>query len=95
MAHRVFRIGQIVPSSNTTMEVEVPAVLGAAAAEGNFALSFHSSRMRMKEVTKAELEAMDRDSIRCATELADAPLDIIGYASRIPKNREFGPAGDR
>ena len=27
--HRAFRIGQIVPSSNTTMETEVPAMLRA------------------------------------------------------------------
>jgi maleate isomerase len=36
--------------------------------------------MRMKKVTKAELEAMDRDSDRCALELSDAPVDVLGYA---------------
>ena len=34
----------------------------------------------MKKVTKDELEAMDRDRIRCAAELADAPVDVVGYA---------------
>ena len=34
----------------------------------------------MKKVTKDELEAMDRDSMRCAAELADAPVDVVGYA---------------
>src|SRR5689334_24923406 len=62
------------------MEVEVPAVLGAAAAEGNFALSFHSSRMRMRRVMKDELAAMDGDSDRCAAELSDAKVDVLGYA---------------
>jgi maleate isomerase len=78
----VKRIGQIVPSSNTTMETEVPAILRARelAGVGPEAFTFHSSRMRMKKVTKAELEAMDRDSIRCAAELADAPVDVVGYA---------------
>ncbi len=42
--------------------------------------TFHSSRMRMKKVTKKELEAMDRDSDRCALELSDAHVDVLGYA---------------
>ena len=41
--------------------------------------TFHSSRMRMKKVTKEELEAMDADSGRCALELVDARVDILGY----------------
>jgi maleate isomerase len=76
------RIGQIVPSSNTTMETEIPAIFGARARlrpeDGSF--TFHSSRMRMKRVVKEELEAMDRDSLRCAEELADAAVDVVGYA---------------
>lgn len=42
--------------------------------------TFHSSRMRMKKVSKEELEAMDRDSDRCAIELSDAQVDVLGYA---------------
>jgi maleate isomerase len=42
--------------------------------------TFHSSRMRMKKVVKEELEAMDRDSDRCALELSDARVDVLGYA---------------
>src|SRR5947209_7238493 len=76
------RIGQIVPSSNTTMETEIPAIF--AARERVFPeerrFTFHSSRMRMKKVVKEELEAMDRDSLRCAAELADAAVDVAGYA---------------
>ena len=79
---RNFRIGQIVPSSNTTMETEIPAIFRAREltrhVDGTF--TFHSSRMRMKKVVKEELEAMDRDSLRCATELADAAVDVVGYA---------------
>jgi maleate isomerase len=79
---RIIRIGQIVPSSNTTMETEIPAILRARelAGIGDERFTFHSSRMRMKKVTKAELEAMDCDSLRCAAELADAPVDVVGYA---------------
>lgn len=79
---RRIRIGQIVPSSNTTMETEIPAIFRAREdsrpGEGSF--TFHSSRMRMKKVVKEELEAMDRDSLRCAVELADAQMDVVGYA---------------
>jgi maleate isomerase len=34
----------------------------------------------MKKVTKDELEAMDADSGRCAAELVDAQVDVLGYA---------------
>ncbi|MDR6377289.1 maleate cis-trans isomerase family protein [Paraburkholderia caledonica] len=78
--HRYFRIGQIVPSSNTTMETEIPAVLRAREAISPERFTFHSSRMRMKQVTKEELAAMDADSDRCALELSDARVDVLGYA---------------
>jgi maleate isomerase len=42
--------------------------------------TFHSSRMRMLKVSKEELRAMDGESDRCAAELSDAHVDIIGYA---------------
>ena len=80
MQQPFFRIGQIVPSSNTTMETEIPAVLRAREAVEAERFTFHSSRMRMQKVTKEELEAMDRDSDRCAVELADARVDVLGYA---------------
>ncbi|WP_028216980.1 maleate cis-trans isomerase family protein [Paraburkholderia oxyphila] len=77
---RAMRIGQIVPSSNTTMETEIPAMLRARESILPERFTFHSSRMRMKHVTKAELERMDADSDRCADELSDARMDVIGYA---------------
>jgi maleate isomerase len=77
---RPLRVGQIVPSSNTTMETEIPAMLRAREARFPERFTFHSSRMRMKHVTKEELEAMDRDSDRCALELSDAKVDVLGYA---------------
>ena len=80
---RATRIGQIVPSSNTTMETEIPAIFAARQRlrfPKTVAFTFHSSRMRMKKVVKEELEAMDRDSLRCAAELADAAVDVVGYA---------------
>ncbi len=80
MATRVYRIGQIVPSSNTTMETEIPAMLRAREAVEPERFTFHSSRMRMQKVTKEELAAMDAASDRCAGELADARVDVLGYA---------------
>ncbi len=75
-----YRIGQIVPSSNTTMETEIPAMLRGREAVEAERFTFHSSRMRMKKVTKEELSAMDGDSDRCALELSDARVDVLGYA---------------
>src|SRR5258707_14878319 len=80
MRKQTYRIGLIVPSSNTTMETEIPAMLRARQAVEPERFTFHSSRMRMKNVTKEELEAMDADSDRCALELSDAHVDVLGYA---------------
>lgn len=77
---KAIRIGQIVPSSNTTMETEIPAMFRARELHRPERFTFHSSRMRMKTVVKEELEAMDRDSDRCALELSDARVDVLGYA---------------
>ena len=76
----MIKIGQIVPSSNLTMEREIPAIFRAREQVSPERFSFHSSRMRMKKVTKEELEAMDADSDRCALELSDAKVDVLGYA---------------
>ena len=77
---RSYRIGQIVPSSNTTMETEIPAMLRAREAMRPETFTFHSSRMRMHKVTREELEAMNREGLRCAAELADARMDVISTA---------------
>jgi maleate isomerase len=77
---RHFRIGMIVPSSNTTMETEVPEILRRRGELHPETFSFHSSRVRMKHVTAEELAAMVADSDRCALELSDARVDIMAYA---------------
>ena len=74
------KIGMIVPSSNTTMETEVPDILRRRLELSSETFTFHSSRVRMQQVTKEELEAMVHDSDRCAVELADARVDAIAYA---------------
>ncbi|HEX8562094.1 MAG TPA: Asp/Glu racemase [Flavobacterium sp.] len=77
---KTYRIGQIVPSSNVTMETEIPAIFRARETVLPEKFTFHSSRMRMKKVTKEELEAMDAMSLKCALELSDAHVDVMGYA---------------
>ncbi|WP_274485929.1 MULTISPECIES: maleate cis-trans isomerase family protein [unclassified Flavobacterium] len=75
-----YKIGQIVPSSNVTMETEIPALFRSRETIAPERFTFHSSRMRMKKVTKEELEAMDAMSLKCAQELSDAQVDVMGYA---------------
>lgn len=77
---RPHRIGLIVPSSNVTMETEIPAMLRARESIEPERFTFHSSRMRMRSVTGAELAAMDGESDRCAAELADADVGVLAYA---------------
>lgn len=75
-----YRIGLIVPSSNTTMETELPELFRRRQPGAPERFSFHSARMRMTEVTPEALAAMDGQSDRCAVELADAECDVLAYA---------------
>ena len=77
---RTHRIGQIVPSSNTTMETELPVIFRLREAVYPERFTFHSARMRMMHVTAEALAAMDEQSDRCAEELADARVNVVGYA---------------
>lgn len=71
------RIGLIVPSSNVTVETEMPRLL--AGVDG-VEFSFHSSRMRMHAVTPQELRAMNAQRERCVLEVGDAGVDAVLYA---------------
>jgi len=75
MSH--IRIGLVVPSSNTTVETEMPAILDRHPS-GTF--SFHASRMRMARVSPTELARMNAQRERCILELGDARPDVILYA---------------
>lgn len=74
-------IGLIVPSSNLTMETELPRMFHAreAVLPGD-RFVFHSSRMRMKHVTPEELRGMNAQTERAARELADARPDVVATA---------------
>jgi maleate isomerase len=74
-------IGLIVPSSNLTMETELPRMLRAREEhEPGDRFVFHSSRMRMRQVTPEQLKAMNAQTERAALELADAQPDVVATA---------------
>ena len=77
---RPYRIGLIVPSSNTTMETEIPALLRRREEVAPERFTFHSARMRMQRVTEEQLREMDDSSVRCAVHLSDARCDVLAYA---------------
>jgi maleate isomerase len=77
---RGYRLGLIVPSSNVTMETELPALFRRREAIAAERFTFHSARMRMTTVTPEALAAMDEQGLRCAVELADAECDALAYA---------------
>jgi maleate isomerase len=71
------RVGLVVPSSNVTVETEMPAILGR---QPDASFSFHSSRMRMARVSPEQLRAMNAQRERCILEIGDARPDVILYA---------------
>lgn len=71
------RIGLVVPSSNVTVETELPRLLTRHRSAG---FSFHASRMRMHTVSPEELRAMNAQRERCVDEIADAGVDAVLYA---------------
>lgn len=74
-------IGMIVPSSNLTMETELPRMLAAREAlDPANRFVFHAARARMQHVTPEQLRAMNAQAERAATELADARPDVVATA---------------
>jgi len=84
------RVGLVVPSSNVTMEIEIPALLRRRRDD----LSFHSSRTRMRHVSPEELAAMNAQSDRCIQELADARCEVFAYACLVAVMAQ-GPGAHR
>jgi maleate isomerase len=78
-----YRVGLIVPSSNVTMETELPALLARHAVAAGRGVTFHSSRAVLHQVTAEALSRMVAESERCAHELADARVDVVAYACLI------------
>jgi maleate isomerase len=74
------RIGLIVPSSNTTIETEVPALLARHGRVSGEAFTFHSSRAVLHQVDAESLDRMVGQLDRCVHELTDAHVDALVYA---------------
>lgn len=66
------RLGLLIPSSNTTMEIEFREMLPPG-------FSIHTARMKLREVTVKGLEEMEREAEYEALKLRDADVDVIGY----------------
>ena len=79
-SHAPIRVGLIVPSSNTTMETELPELFRRRERQEPERFTFHSSRLRLTEVTPAALAAMNTGGEGAATELADAGCEAVAYA---------------
>ena len=77
---KTYRIGQIVPARTPRWKPRSRPCCWRARRVRPERFTFHSSRMRMKKVVKEELAAMDAESDRCALELSDARVDVLGYA---------------
>jgi maleate isomerase len=74
----VRRVGLIVPSSNTTIETEIPVMLRRA--ELGVDVTFHSSRAVLHNVDERSLDNMVGEGDRCARELSDARVEVLVYA---------------
>jgi|tagenome__1003787_1003787.scaffolds.fasta_scaffold20855367_2 maleate isomerase len=74
------RVGLIVPSSNTTMETELPELFRRQSEATGHRYTFHSARAAMKQVNREELLAMVGKAADCAIAVSDADVDVIAYA---------------
>jgi maleate isomerase len=79
-ARAPLRIGLVVPSSNTTMETELPELFRRRERRAPERFTFHSARLGMTEVTPEALAAMNAGGPQAAADLADAGCDAVAYA---------------
>ena len=78
--NNAYRIGMIVPSSNTTMETEIPALLRSHEINSGDRFTFHASRIRLQQVTQEALQKMNDDAEEAVDQLCDAEVDALMYA---------------
>lgn len=67
-----YRLGLIVPSSNTVMEQEFREILPIE-------ISVHTARIQLRHVVVTELLEMEQQIRGEASKLADANVDVIGF----------------
>ncbi|MCS6769676.1 MAG: aspartate/glutamate racemase family protein [Candidatus Caldarchaeum sp.] len=68
----MYRVGLILPSSNTTMEREFNQALSGAA-------TVHGARIKLERAVYSELAALEDEAQREAEKLATAGVDVIVY----------------
>jgi maleate isomerase len=79
--HRsTYRVGLIVPSSNVTMETEIPALLRRQERASGHRFTFHSARLRLRQVTPEALQAMNESAGEAVEALCDAQVEALMYA---------------
>lgn len=66
------RIGVLLPSTDTTLEQELPRLLAPG-------MSVHVTRIRLREITVPALREMEEDALRQVSLLTDADPDLIVY----------------
>ena len=66
------KIGMIVPSSNTTMETELPELFRRQSEVTGHRYTFHSARATLHSVTVKELAAMVDKAAECSVAVSDA-----------------------
>jgi maleate isomerase len=76
----MIKVGLIVPSSNVTMEREIPELLRRQCLSSHTQFSVHASRVTMRQVQPDELQAMNLELDRAAAQIADAECDVVLYA---------------
>ena len=81
MPTQPLRIGMIVPSSNVTMETEVPELLRRQQRGGGPQFTFHSARLRLQQVTPEALQRMNDSAGDALDALCDAQVDAVMVAS--------------
>ncbi len=87
-----WRIGMIVPSSGTTMETEIPELLRRQSLKTSDRFTFHSARLRLRQVTPEALTAMNELAIGAVASLCDAEVDALMYACLV--SAPFGAASN-
>src|SRR3954452_14681011 len=74
------RVGLIVPSSNTTMETELPELFRRQSEVTAHRYTFHSARATLETGTREELLAMVGKAADGATAVSDADVEVIASA---------------
>lgn len=88
------RVGLLVPSSNITIETELPALLRRQEVRTHHRFSVHSQRLALQDVTLESLWAMNRSAEDGAELLSHASVDVIVYGCLIAALSE-GPGAHR